>query len=114
MTPDQLNDLANDLRYLAGRFRLTKTKLMECPSSIWIEVTAKSCSILNGAREELCKSNGLLQFYEVMVGGNAAHQKVENDWERRVDPMDGVARTLEELHELYEGQYSQLEIDEYW
>lgn len=34
--------------------------------------------------------------------------------ERRVDPEDGQARSLDELRALYAGQYSAQEIDEYW
>lgn len=34
--------------------------------------------------------------------------------EQRIDPADGMARTLSELHDLYVGQYSPQEIEEYW
>eukprot|EP00930_Biecheleria_cincta_P089211 TRINITY_DN78481_c0_g1_i1.p1 TRINITY_DN78481_c0_g1~~TRINITY_DN78481_c0_g1_i1.p1 ORF type:complete len:575 (+),score=145.21 TRINITY_DN78481_c0_g1_i1:187-1725(+) len=34
--------------------------------------------------------------------------------ERRIDPEDGQARTLSELHTLYAGKFSGPEIDEYW
>lgn len=34
--------------------------------------------------------------------------------EQRIDPSDGMARTLSELHEHYIGEYSPQEIEEYW
>eukprot|EP00929_Paragymnodinium_shiwhaense_P090791 TRINITY_DN5089_c0_g1_i1.p1 TRINITY_DN5089_c0_g1~~TRINITY_DN5089_c0_g1_i1.p1 ORF type:complete len:427 (-),score=142.17 TRINITY_DN5089_c0_g1_i1:187-1467(-) len=47
--------------------------------------------------------------------GQMARMPVKADpSEKRIDPTDGQARTLEELRTLCKGQYSAAEIDEYW
>eukprot|EP00927_Polykrikos_kofoidii_P057175 TRINITY_DN51291_c0_g1_i1.p1 TRINITY_DN51291_c0_g1~~TRINITY_DN51291_c0_g1_i1.p1 ORF type:complete len:470 (+),score=143.48 TRINITY_DN51291_c0_g1_i1:70-1479(+) len=47
--------------------------------------------------------------------GQCAREPVKADAkERRVDPTDGKARTLDELRKACHGKYSPAEIDEYW
>merc|ERR1712139_185832 len=127
LSSDQLHDLTSDLQFMASKFNLDRADICEAGRSKRIVLAASCSTLLNEAEQELCRDNGLLAYYHSQVArsgednrsnstlGQAASAASEVQREEmRIDPENGLACTLEELAERYEGQYSLSEIKEYW
>lgn len=138
MPPAQLDNMKADLEHMAAKFCLTKADVVNEGNRTWIELVASSISKLDGARQELCEDNGLLDFHKGEVDwvssqrqadvadcrSDSATQQVKCTMTTaaasvslpavRVDPEDGVSRTFEEVQMLYKNMYSLDEIKDYW
>jgi len=64
LTPIQVEDLSADLEHMSGMFHLDTAGIVEEDASRCIELTATSAVLLDEAKHELCKDDGLLAFYE--------------------------------------------------
>jgi hypothetical protein len=143
LTSAQLDDLSADLETMCGIFKLDKADLLDSGSSRIIELTARSATLLDEAKRDLIKDDGLLAFYESQVHPSEiatsspatetakltpetleteptpeASEVVQaargNEKEMRIDPDDGQAYTFERVFYKYQESYKPKEIKEYW
>jgi len=82
-------------------------------SKVFSAVLSGPVDAVRRARPEL---SSMLQFYGLFSGaaGSELQATAEEEEERRIDPEDGVACTLQQLREKYAGVYERDEIEEYW
>jgi hypothetical protein len=143
LTSTQVEDLSADLRTMAGIFKLDKAALVDSESSRIIELAARSLTLLDEAKHDLIKDDGLLAFYESQVSFSEItisppapetpeftqetleseptpeHSAAEpeasgNEKEMRTDPDDGQAYTFERIFHKYQDTYKPREIKQYW
>merc|ERR1712096_529783 len=121
MTSSQSKDLKSDLQHMASKFNLDKAEIVEevVEGGLWkfIELEASDCNLLDDAKQELTRDDGLLAYYHGQVSGASSVNEADSQHcaeEVRIDPENGQACTLWDLTQIYQDKYSEDDIWEYW
>lgn len=112
LSADRQQQLTADMAALADSKGVRAELRRQDGSRVFSVVLSGPVDAVRSARPEL---SSMLQFYGLFSGaaGNEMKASAEEE-ERRVDPEDGVACTLQQLREKYAGIYEREEIEDYW
>jgi len=112
LTVEERDTLTSDLAEFSDRKGVRAELRCQEGSRVFSIVLTGEVGDVRAARPEL---SSMLQFYRLFVGANNEDTEAgEAGKEKRTDPEDGQACTLEDLQSKYAGIYALEEVMDYW